>query len=194
MTNTIARDGLVFFPEFSQVVLKKFREDDESEFAEMMFKMLCGTEPFPELYRAKKYKIHQKFLTKSEFQFIMKNLPVPVTDRDIEEMFRVADTNNDGQIGFSEFKAMVNPPKPPEVPKPTKAELQSLFYTSSYGPCTDFTPEPRPLPPPPASPSCDFNSFSLEASASNTDPLISCRHSARGPHSVSWQGDDGDSS
>ena len=25
-------------------------------------------------------------------------------------------------------------------------------------------------------------------------PLISCRHSARGPHSVSWQGDDGDSS
>ena len=39
MTNTIAKDGLVFFPEFSQVVLKKFREDDESEFAEMMFKM-----------------------------------------------------------------------------------------------------------------------------------------------------------
>ena len=134
---------------------------------------LCGTEPFPELYRAKKYKIHQKFLTKSEFQFIMKNLPVPVSDRDIEEMFMVADTNNDGKIHFSEFKAMVNPPKPPELPKPTKAELQSLFYT-----CPGFTTQDRPHPPPPPArthrpPSaCDINSFSLEASASNTDPLL----------------------
>ena len=36
--------------------------------------MLCGTEPFPELYRAKKYKIGQKYLTKVEFQFIMRQL------------------------------------------------------------------------------------------------------------------------
>ena len=26
--------------------------------------MLCGTDPFPELFRAKKYKIQQKFLTR----------------------------------------------------------------------------------------------------------------------------------
>ena len=62
MTNTIARNGLIFFPEFCQIVLKKFREDDESEFAQVMFKvnktsmlflrvlmiymqMLCGTDP-----------------------------------------------------------------------------------------------------------------------------------------------------
>ena len=175
MTNTIAKDGLVFFPEFSQVVLKKFREDDESEFAEMMFKMLCGTEPFPELYRAKKYKIHQKFLSKTEFHFIMKNLPVPVSDRDIEEMFLVADTNNDGKISFSEFKAMVNPPKPPEMPKPTKAELQSLFYTPSSSSYAREQRGPAPATParcerPPSV--CDINSFSLEASASNTDPLL----------------------
>ena len=93
----------------------------------MMFKMLCGTEPFPELYRAKKYKINQKFLTKSEFHFIMKNLPVPVSDRDIEEMFSVADSNKDGKIGFDEFQNMINPPRPPERPKPTKAELRSLL-------------------------------------------------------------------
>ena len=72
----------------------------------MMFKMLCGTEPFPELYRAKKYKINQKFLTKSEFHFIMKNLPVPVSDRDIEEMFSVADKDGDGNIGF-EVRAVI---------------------------------------------------------------------------------------
>ena len=130
---------------------------------------MCGTEPFPELYRAKKYKIHQKFLSKTEFHFIMKNLPVPVSDRDIEEMFLVADTNNDGKIQFSEFKAMVNPPKPPELPKPTRAELQSLFYTSCTGQ-EDRKPPPARADLPPSV--CDINSFSLEASASNTDPLL----------------------
>ena len=62
--------------------------------------MLCGTDPLPELYRAKKYKIHQKFLTKKEFQFIMRNLPVSVSEKDIEEMFKVADKNGDGKIGY----------------------------------------------------------------------------------------------
>ena len=93
MTNAIARDGLVFFPEFCAVVLKKFREEDEDQFAQILFKvkvllngklsskqslyfqMMCGTEPFPEHFRAKKYKIHKKFLSKEEFKFIMMNLP-----------------------------------------------------------------------------------------------------------------------
>ena len=39
MTNTVARNGLVFFPEFCKVVLKKFREDNEEEFAQVMFKV-----------------------------------------------------------------------------------------------------------------------------------------------------------
>ena len=39
MTNTVARNGLVFFPEFCDVVLRKFREDNEKEFAEVMFKV-----------------------------------------------------------------------------------------------------------------------------------------------------------
>lgn len=39
MTNTVARNGLVFFPEFCDVVLRKFREDNEEEFAEVMFKV-----------------------------------------------------------------------------------------------------------------------------------------------------------
>ena len=72
-------------------------------------------------------------LTKGEFQFIMKNLPVPVSDRDIEEMFSVADGDKDGKIGYDEFQRMINPPKPPEMPKPTKAELQSLFLQSGAG-------------------------------------------------------------
>jgi hypothetical protein len=41
--------------------------------------MLCGTDPFPEFFRAKKYKIREKFLTKNDFKFIMNNLPIPVS-------------------------------------------------------------------------------------------------------------------
>ena len=57
--------------------------------------MLCGTDPLPELFRAKRYKIHQKFLTKTEFQFIMRNLPIEVAEDDIDEMFKTADTDGD---------------------------------------------------------------------------------------------------
>ena len=39
MTNTIARNGLVYFPEFCAVVLKKFREEDEEQFSQIMFKV-----------------------------------------------------------------------------------------------------------------------------------------------------------
>ena len=39
MTNTVARNGLIFFPEFCQIVLKRFREENEEEFAQVMFKV-----------------------------------------------------------------------------------------------------------------------------------------------------------
>ena len=44
--------------------------------------IFCGTEPFPELYRAKKYKVNDHFFTRKDFNHIMVNLPVQViTDR-----------------------------------------------------------------------------------------------------------------
>ena len=39
LTNTVARNGLIFFPEFCEIVLKRFREDDEAQFAQVMFKV-----------------------------------------------------------------------------------------------------------------------------------------------------------
>ena len=39
MTNTVARNGLIFFPEFCQIVHKRFREENEEEFAQVMFKV-----------------------------------------------------------------------------------------------------------------------------------------------------------
>lgn len=123
LTNKISRNGFIYFPEFCQVVLERLREDDEELFRQNMFKMLCGTEPFPETFRAKKYKLHSNFITKRDFIHIMLNLPVEVSEVDIEEMFTYADADRDGRISYTEFQTMINPPKPPEPPKPSLADL-----------------------------------------------------------------------
>jgi hypothetical protein len=57
----------------------------------------------------------------------MHNLPVAVAEEDIADMFSVADSDRDGRISFREFQKMVNPPKPPEGPKPTKDDLAKRF-------------------------------------------------------------------
>ena len=76
--------------------------------------MLCGTDPFPEHYRAKKYKIHDHFMTRADFFHMMKNLPESVSDEDIGDMFDFADKNQDGKINYEEFQVMINPQKPAE--------------------------------------------------------------------------------
>ena len=70
LSNNLSRDGLIFFPDFCSIVLKRYREEDEEEFAKTMFKVFCGTDPLPTEFRAKKYKVYQKYLTKAEFQVI----------------------------------------------------------------------------------------------------------------------------
>ena len=70
LSNNLSRDGLIFFPDFCSIVLKRYREEDEEEFAKTMFKVFCGTDPLPTGFRAKKYKVYQKYLTKAEFQVI----------------------------------------------------------------------------------------------------------------------------
>ena len=89
-----------------------------------MKKVLCGTEPFPTDYRAKKYKLEKHFIEKvklsnqfhslssrftglatyKDFVQIMKNLPVEVSEEDIDEMFEFADKNQDGKLSYKEFK------------------------------------------------------------------------------------------
>jgi len=39
LTNEVAVDGLVYFPEFCKIVLRKFREDDEDQFMQITFKV-----------------------------------------------------------------------------------------------------------------------------------------------------------
>ena len=33
-----------------------------------LWQVLCGTEPYPDHFRAKKYRLHDKFFTKTDFQ------------------------------------------------------------------------------------------------------------------------------
>ena len=41
-----------------------------------------------------------KFFTKADFQFMMRNLPVPVNEEDIDQMFEFADKDKDRKIGY----------------------------------------------------------------------------------------------
>ena len=77
--------------------------------------VICGTDPYPKNFRAKKYKIKEKFFTKADFQLMMRNLPVPVNEDDIDAMFDFADKDRDGKINYRYFKF------------PQKSQPQNLF-------------------------------------------------------------------
>jgi len=126
--NQIARNGLIYFPDFCTLCLEKFRQSDEEEeeFYKNAFKLFCGTEPFPTDFRAKKYKLHKNFITKLDFHHIMKSLPVPVTDEEIEEMFSFADKNKDGKLSYAEFETMIKPQIPPEIERPHITDIGML--------------------------------------------------------------------
>ena len=68
-----------------------------------LFQVLCGTEPHPVRFRAKKYKVQEKCFSLSEFRNMMSHLPEQVSEEEIEEMFSAADRNNDGKISWEEF-------------------------------------------------------------------------------------------
>ena len=122
----LSRKGLIFFPDFCQLCLEKFREteEEEEEFYKLAFKvwfqtltdfhnficwclqLFCGTDPFPTDFRAKKYKLNKHFITKQDFQHIMRSLPVPVSELDIEEMFNFSDKNRDGKLSYKEFEVI----------------------------------------------------------------------------------------
>ena len=52
-------------------------------------------------------RLEKHALSKEDFAFIMRNLPVPVAESEIDEMFEFADKNQDGKLSFAEFELMV---------------------------------------------------------------------------------------
>ena len=43
ITNEIARNGFIYFPEFCKVVERRFRDEDEEVFRQNMFKVLLSS-------------------------------------------------------------------------------------------------------------------------------------------------------
>ena len=84
--NKISRRGLIYYPDFCQLCLELFRQEaaEEEDFRRNMFKVplpdcglheklqsnsvmfqiLCGTDPLPTDYRAKKYKMEKHRIKK----------------------------------------------------------------------------------------------------------------------------------
>jgi len=154
MTNEVEKKGVIYFKDFCMLILRKFREDDEEEFIKIMFKHLCGTDPHPTSFRAKKYKVDQRFIEKKDFLELMQLLPTPVDPEEAEEMFDFADKDKDSKIGWEEFQIMINPPPPPKPPTPHKEQLGGNFPMSpSQLPGMDslvpqgtlVVPEPTPV-------------------------------------------------
>ena len=42
LTNTITRNGFIYFPDFCKIVVKRWREVDEEVFRQNMFKVITG--------------------------------------------------------------------------------------------------------------------------------------------------------
>ena len=94
---------------------------------------MCGTEPHPDKFKAKKYKLHEHFITKEDFLQLMTNLPekvriswciyickcasqlaswlkieyFKVSWREAEAIFSWGDKDGDGSICFTEFQNML---------------------------------------------------------------------------------------
>ena len=91
-------------------------------------------------------------------------------------------------FGFKDFQKMVNPPKPPERPKPTKADFRTQFQDNSDNVLKKLTSlqttchvqENLPLmEPDEVFPSVDKDSCSVDVNASfSSDPLLSANLSA----------------
>jgi len=127
MSNEVEKKGVIYFEDFCKLVLRKYREEDEEEFIKIMFKHLCGTDPHPKDFRAKKYKVNQRFMEKKDFLEMMQCLPVQVDIQEAEEMFSYADKDRDNKISWTEFQTMINPPPPPKPPTPHKSQIMAFM-------------------------------------------------------------------
>ena len=57
----------------------------------------------------------------------MRNLPIQVSEDDIEEMFTAVDKNKDAKISYREFQKMINPP---DIPQPARPHVSHIGLKS----------------------------------------------------------------
>ena len=95
MINDVDIDGSgnIDFKEFLIMMAKKMKDNNEEE----------------ELIEA--FKVFDKdgngFISAAELRHVMTNLGAKLTDDDVDEIIRKADTNGDGQVNYQEFVTMM---------------------------------------------------------------------------------------
>jgi len=148
-------DCRIYFPDFCQLVLEQLRQESsqEEEFRRALFKVLCGTEPLPTEFRARRYRVERHSISRAEFEFVMRSLPVPVTEQEIADMFECADRNKSGRLSYREFQLMVNSIL--AIVFPTKLNKSRIAFqnqksdkTSARGDCNVWLRQVNPPEPP----------------------------------------------
>ncbi|XP_060554747.1 calmodulin-alpha-like [Ruditapes philippinarum] len=81
--------GEFSFPEFLSIMAKKLKEYEGEESLRLAFRVFD--------------KDDNGMVTVSDFRYMMENLKVSVTEKEIEEMIKDADKNHNGYIPYNEF-------------------------------------------------------------------------------------------
>ncbi|EFN51276.1 hypothetical protein CHLNCDRAFT_59820 [Chlorella variabilis] len=95
MINEVDADGngTIDFPEFIQLMARKMKDTDSE--AELM----------------EAFKVFDKdgngFISAAELRHVMTNLGEKLTEEEVDEMIREADTDGDGQVDYNEFVKMM---------------------------------------------------------------------------------------
>lgn len=86
-------------------------EIDFQEFLEMMARKLGGQEQNQNEELKQAFKVFDKdgdgYITATELKLVMKQLGEDLTQEQLNDMMREADTNSDGRIDFGEFCKMM---------------------------------------------------------------------------------------
>ena len=86
------RNGVVDFPEFLRMIAKKLKDSRSAE-------------EYRDTFRAFD-RDGNGFISPAELKKAMRRLGEKLTDKEVDEMIKEADTNGDGQVSFEEFVAM----------------------------------------------------------------------------------------
>ncbi|GMJ06659.1 calmodulin 1, TOUCH 1 [Hibiscus trionum] len=95
MINEVDADqnGTIDFPEFLNLMAKKMKDTDSEEELREAFKVFD--------------KDQNGFISAAELRHVMANLGENLTDEEVDEMIREADTDGDGQVNYEEFVRMM---------------------------------------------------------------------------------------
>ena len=117
--------------ETSEQMVNKIKWDERSNIKYNSGGVTLQPKPFPGIISEIKYFSRSNIFSvlQAEFRHIMKNLPAPVYDSQIEDMWNIADTDKDGRLSYQEFCVSL---LPPENYKPAE-RLRSREIKSWFG-------------------------------------------------------------